>query len=161
MLWPCGVIVMNKRAGYIGIDRFRVVAALLVVAVHTSPLASFGDFPDYVLTRILARLGVPFFFAATGFFLLAPYAKDKKRSADAVLRFLKKTGLVYAIAIAIYLPINIYAGHFTSNQPVVTILRLLLLEGTMYHLWYLPAAMLGVCIVWGLLRVSSLRGQRL
>ena len=40
---------MNDRTAYTGIDEFRLAAALLVITIHTSPLASCsetGDFPD-------------------------------------------------------------------------------------------------------------------
>lgn len=140
---------LRSKTGYIGIDRFRMVAALLVVAIHTSPLLSFGEFPDYLLTRVLARLVVPFFFAATGFFLTW--------NKGGVGRFVKKTALVYAFAILLYLPVNLYAGHFVSVHPVSTVLRLVLVDGTMYHLWYLPAAILGVLVVWELLHFTGLK----
>lgn len=58
---------MTARRGYPAVDRFRVAAALLVVCIHTAPLASFSAAADFALKR-LARLAVPFFFTATGFF---------------------------------------------------------------------------------------------
>ena len=64
---------MNTKAqsqhNYGGLDLFRIFAALMVIAIHTSPLASFHDSADFFLTRILARIAVPFFFMVTGFIL--------------------------------------------------------------------------------------------
>lgn len=51
---------MTARRGYPAVDRFRVAAALLVVCIHTAPLASFSAAADFALKR-LARLAVPFF----------------------------------------------------------------------------------------------------
>ena len=51
------------------LDRFRIVAAVLVAAIHTSPLATYTADGDFFLTRVLARLAVPFFFLVTGYFL--------------------------------------------------------------------------------------------
>lgn len=147
---------MENKPTYSGIDQFRVIAALLIVAVHTSPLLSCGEFPDYVLTRVIARLGVPFFFAATGFFLLAPYAEDKRQGAQPIIGFVKKTALIYGGAIVLYLPVSIYSGYVTSESSLLEIGQLLLVEGTLYHLWYLPAAILGVLVVWVFLRYTSL-----
>lgn len=42
----------GTRAGYPELDRFRLVAALLVVAIHTSPLLSLGETADFLLTRV-------------------------------------------------------------------------------------------------------------
>ena len=60
---------MSARS-YRGIDLFRIAAALLVVAIHTSPLASYSATADFILTREIARTAVPFFFFSFGFFVL-------------------------------------------------------------------------------------------
>ena len=67
---------MNDRKAYTGIDYFRFAAALLVITIHTSPLAAFSETADFFLTRITARVAVPFFLMATGFFLISQYAYD-------------------------------------------------------------------------------------
>ncbi len=124
-----------------GLDAFRVAAALLVVAIHTSPLASISCDADFLLTRVVARVAVPFFLMVTGRFAI--------RDARALARFLKRTGLLYAAATLAYLPLSAYAGHLKDLTPGGA-LRLLIFDGAFYHLWYLPAAMLGAVIVWGL-----------
>ena len=55
---------MKKRPA--ALDGFRMFAALLVVCIHTSPLASLNADADFWLTRVLARVGVPFFFLVSG-----------------------------------------------------------------------------------------------
>ncbi|XID91694.1 serine racemase VanT catalytic subunit [Paenibacillaceae bacterium WGS1546] len=42
-----------------GIDRFMLIAALLVVAIHTGPLFDLDPYADFVLTGIIARIAVP------------------------------------------------------------------------------------------------------
>lgn len=139
---------MRQREGYLGIDLFRILAAFMVVAIHTWPLASVSPLADLVVTRILCRVAVPFFFMATGFFLLPAYLRDKKTDYGSLLRFLKKTLLLYAVSTALYLPISIYAGNFQPGRLVQD----LLFNGIFYHLWYLPAAMLGAALVCFLLK---------
>ena len=70
---------MNDRTAYTGIDYFRLGAALLVIAIHTSPLASISEGEDFFLTRIAARVAVPFFMMASGFFLISQYAFDNRK----------------------------------------------------------------------------------
>ena len=41
---------MNKN--YTGIDYFRFIAALLIIAIHTSPLGSFSETGDFMLTEL-------------------------------------------------------------------------------------------------------------
>lgn len=128
------------------LDYFKLFAAFLVIAIHTSPLAGINATADFVLTRILARIAVPFFLMVSGFFLLPQYLFDKSADSRRLRTFLKKTFLLYLLAVLLYLPVNFYAGHF-RDAGIWDILRMLLFDGTFYHLWYLPAAMLGTFLV--------------
>lgn len=123
------------------IDCMKYISAFLVVAIHISPLQSIHGMSDFVLTRIIARIAVPFFFMVSGYFVLA----GSKRHNEKVLRFLRKTCLLYLTAIALYLPVNYYTGYFHELKPG-TVLRDLFFDGIFYHLWYLPAVILGVVI---------------
>lgn len=139
----------KKNCG--GLDYFKITAALLIVAVHTSPLSSFSADADFLLTRVVARIAVPFFLMVTGYFVLPECVFDRSADNHALLRFIKKTALLYAIATIIYLPVNIYAGHYKSLD-VLSILRMILFDGTFYHLWYLPASIIGALLVYLLSR---------
>lgn len=135
---------MNDRTAYTGIDEFRLAAALLVITIHTSPLASCSETGDFFLTRVIARMAVPFFLMASGFFLISQYACDAGR----LWAFLKKTAVLYGISIAVYLPLNLYNGYFSGKHFLPELIKDLVFDGTMYHLWYLPASMLGAGIAW-------------
>lgn len=51
------------------LDLCRLAAALLVITIHTAPLSDVSAGADFFLTRILARVAVPYFFMLTGYFL--------------------------------------------------------------------------------------------
>ena len=144
----------NSESSYPGIDVFRVVAAFLVVAIHTSPLLSFSETADFVLTRIIARTAVPFFFMTSGFFLITRYAEN----ADRLRTFLKRTAIIYAAGILLYIPVNIYNGYFSAPDLLPKLIQDLIFDGTFYHLWYLPAAMLGAAVAWAAERSLGFRG---
>jgi len=112
----------------------------------------FGETADFAL-RTLARLAVPFFFTATGFFVLGDAFTPGGRTAlpsPAVRRFLKKTGALYAVSTLLYLPLAFYAGNVPQTDLPFSLFRWIVWDGPFYHLWYLPAVMLGVLIVWAL-----------
>lgn len=137
---------MSRERYDTGIDWLRLAAAILVIAIHTSPLADFSETGDFILTRVLARIAVPFFFMTSGYFLLSRY-----HDSDRKLRhFLKKTGWIYGASILLYLPLNFRNGYFSQSQLLPELLKDLIFDGTMYHLWYLPASMLGMLIAWKL-----------
>ena len=75
------------------LDRFRLAAAVLVAAIHTSPLTTYTALGDFYLTRVLGRVAVPFFLMATGQFTLLPLLQPG--GARRLPRFLRKTGLLY------------------------------------------------------------------
>lgn len=129
-----------------GIEYFRLAAAFLVVAIHCSPLTTYSETADFILTRAVARVAVPFFFMVTGFFVLG--RPEKLR------RFLKRTALLYLACILLYLPLNLYSGALSGLTPVGA-LRELLFEGTFYHLWYFPAVLLGAAIASLLMRTRA------
>lgn len=143
---------MKQNARIPGIDNFKLAAAVLVIAIHTSPLASFSPEADFILTRIAARTAVPFFFMVTGFFIL-PRALEK---TELLIRYLKRIAMIYAAASILYLPIAAYAGHFRGAGPG-RLLKMLLFDGLFYHLWYLPALLLGSVLVWAACRLLPLR----
>lgn len=139
-----GGTAMTERQQYRGLDIFRLAAAILVIAIHTGPLAQINSTADFILTRIAARVAVPFFFMTTGFFLISKY----HFGAEKLKNFLKKTAVIYAGAMIVYLPVNWYNGSFQKTPLLPNLLKDIVLEGTMYHLWYLPASMLGASLAW-------------
>ncbi len=72
----------------------------------TPPLWPLPPLGDFWLTRVLARVAVPFFLMVSGYFL----ARDGWRCSG---RFLKKTLALYGAAVLLYLPLNWYSGGFS------------------------------------------------
>ncbi len=135
---------MTKNKSYTGIDYFRFIAALLVVAIHISPLSAYSETGDFIFTRVIARVAVPFFFMTSGFFLISRY----NYNYDKLKTFIKKSAIIYGIAILLYIPLNIYSGYFTQENLLPKMIKDIIFDGTMYHLWYLPASMIGAAIAW-------------
>jgi len=139
---------VNNRKHYVGIDSFRYVAALLVIAIHTSPLSTYSEMGDFILTRLIGRTAVPFFFMTSGFLLISEYTY----SGDKLRTFVKKTSVIYGLAIAAYIPLNIYNGYFAMENLIPNIIKDIFFDGTLYHLWYLPASIMGAVIAWYLVK---------
>lgn len=132
---------MNK--GYPWIDKMRIVAAILVVGIHVSPLLQIHATSDFFLTRVLGRLAVPFFMITTSFFLFSDGYPSKAKIKKTIWSLLTW----YGIAIIIYIPLMIYNQYFLSQHLFNQIIKDLLIDGTFYHLWYFPAIIIGLLIV--------------
>ena len=137
---------METKRSYGGLDVFKMIAAFLVVAIHTSPLTSFSAEADFFLTRELARLAVPFFFMVTGHFVLSGWVRGESRDFGPIWRYFGKVSALYGISVLLYLPVGIYAGHYEELTPL-GVVRMLFFDSTFYHLWYFPALLLGILLV--------------
>jgi serine/alanine racemase len=150
-------INVNKSHSYTGIDTFRVVCALYAVGAHTYPLLIISEELNHIAFHIFARIVVPFFLMVTGFFLIPKYTSNFEKKPVLPVGFFKKTALLYAGASLLYLPVAIYAGYYSSDNIFISILRNIIFDGTFYHLWYLPALMIGALILYFLARVFTFR----
>lgn len=146
-LSPNGDDIMDQENRHEGLDFFKLWAACLVVAIHTSPLASFSSTADFILTRILARVAVPFFLMVTGYFILPQYLFFSSTNLRPLKNWLIKMFKLYIFATILYLPVNIYVGQ-TKEIEIYNIFKDLFFDGTFYHLWYLPAAMIGILLIY-------------
>lgn len=151
-----GAVMMNERRRSAGIDLMRIPAALLVIAIHTSPLTSLSVGADFFLTRVLGRTAVPFFFMVAGHFVLSGIFCGEG-GMEKVLRYIRKLLLLYGCAILLYLPVGVYAGHY-RNLTIGAALRMLFFDGTFYHLWYFPACVEGILLVCLLRRFLGTKG---
>src|SRR5690554_1713607 len=98
---------MDTKRSYGGLDLFRLLAAILVIAIHTGPFTSFSVDTDFFFTRIVARIAVPFFFMVTGQFIVWEFLNFKGGVKAKLLNYVKKVSILYGIAILIYIPIGI------------------------------------------------------
>lgn len=144
---------MNIRK-YISIDYFRIIAALLIVAIHIYPFIKINETINFVFTHIICRLGVPFFLVITGYFTLPRCLKNKEN----LWKYMKRILKLYIFCIILYFPINLYSGQI-KDVSAIQIIKDVLINGTFYHLWYLPATILGMLITYFIIRNMNRKMQ--
>lgn len=147
----------HSKQNAFGIDLFRYVAAILIIMIHTSPLESVNELADFILTREVARVAVPFFFMVSGYYVAYVAYRKTSDEKQVFLRMLSKLGAMYLVASLTYLPVRIYSGYFSNGISISKILKDVLFDGTFYHLWYLPAAMIGISLIYLLSRKLSIQ----
>ena len=142
-----------RNKTFAGIDYFRLIAAFMVIAIHTSPLSVWNEGIDFLITYCVGRIAVPFFFMTTGYFVLAPYVLSNFKKKSPIHKYLVKNIRLYLIVTAIYIPISVYSGNMPHS--IMELMKQLLFDGTFYHLWYFPAAIIG-CILLACLTKKSI-----
>lgn len=131
-----------------------MVAAFLIVAIHTAPLSTYSETADFLFSYCLGRIAVPFFLMTTGYFALGPLLRDPYLPGRSLIKSMQKTALLYLAATLLYLPINIYSGKLPAFKDLF---KVLVFDGTFYHLWYLPAALVGMLLLFLLAKVCRIR----
>ncbi len=135
---------MKPSKNYAGIDYFRLIAALFVIAIHIGPFESYNGTLDYLFTYCLGRIAVPFFLMVTGYFVIAPYIRGGFENPHSLKKYLLKNTGLYLGATVFYLPLALYAKNLPKS--IGEAFKNFFFDGTFYHLWYFPAAVMG-CIL--------------
>lgn len=120
------------------IDLLKILMAILVISIHT--ITPDGVF-DYLLTQSVARVAVPFFFIAAGYYFTAnPRSVDIKK---AVFRL----ATLYIAWCVFYLPFeisDISTKPFSASGYLWESLYIFV-KGWR-HLWFMPALILGIAV---------------
>lgn len=137
---------------YKGIDVFKFIMALFVVVLHTHPLYQINDTLNFLTTDVIARVAVPFFFAASGFLLEKQISGNSADAREIICGYIRKILGLYCIWTIIYLPAIIYDKILDSDdtfiRSVLMAVRDFIFVGSYSHLWYLLAAAVGVVVVY-------------
>lgn len=141
---------MEERIQYKGIDVVKFVMALFIVVLHTHPLEGISGPLNFLLSDVIGRVAVPFFFAATGFLLEQKIRRTGVEEREVICGYVRRILGLYVIWTILYLPIivwdKIVDGQDTLLHGIFTMVRDFIFVGSYAHLWYLPAAAAGVII---------------
>lgn len=136
---------MSKRKDYGGIDIFRIIAAFLVVGIHTAPFEELSTAADRLVTYGIGRVGVPFFLMVTGYFVLSECDRNGgSRQRHKLIKYLSRTFRIYLAVTLLYLPVAAYAGNLPKG--IGEWIKGFCMDGLFYHLWYFPAVIIGSLI---------------
>lgn len=152
--------MMKKKKKYGAVDVAKYVSALLVVCIHTYPFYEVSPVLNTYWIQTVCRLAVPFFFVVSGFFFFRKIVKgDEESNKEALINYEKRLGKIYLTWTVIYLPYTIwdYAHANFHIYHIFAYLRDVLLNGSYYHLWFLPALMLATYIVYHLYTNKNLK----
>lgn len=127
------------------IDIFRLICAVMVVSIHTGPLAEFGHNWQYVAAQVLPRIGVPFFFCTCGYYYIGSLLKGKYKFWQTMKRLLLTYGLW---SILYYIPDvkNVLNGNASISGFLINCLRQFVIYGSREHFWFFPAVFFSIIL---------------
>lgn len=145
---------MKEKKTYDAIDIAKLISALLVVSIHTFPFIDINENANFILVSIIARLAVPFFFITSGYFFFRKLDFHKKWNDKENIQkwkhYVWRLFKLYIIWSVIYLPYNFVLLHNKGFvwTDIIRYIRDFLFTGSFYHLWFLPALLFAVSMVY-------------
>lgn len=119
------------------LDCFKVILSILVIAIHCQPLFAEESATGWLISNGIARIAVPCFFIINGY-----YISRKLDDSRAMRKYIIHLVVIYIVWSLIYLP------TYVSDVAARSLITFALMG--YYHLWYLPALIIGVLILWGM-----------
>lgn len=132
----------NRRIN--SIDIARLLAAILVVAIHTQAITWFSDYSNGSI-QILSRVAVPFFFCTSGYFLHKNYTN---RGFPAIAATFWKTVKLYFVLSLVYFTVVFLSAPALLHESKKWMLVDFLLNGSYYHLWYMVGTVYSIAIIY-------------
>lgn len=117
----------------IRVDYYKIFLSILVVCIHIQPLFAEDQFLSWFISNGLSRMAVPSFFIISGYYLY-PKLGDNKT----VKKYIIRLCIIYATWAIVY-------STFYIHNSVKSVL--LYVAFGYDHLWYLPASIIGVLMV--------------
>lgn len=139
--------MIDKKKSIVGIDLFKLLFTVFIPLLHIKYME--GGITIF-LSQYLARMGVPFFFCCTGYFLEGSIKTTTIGCAcrKYCIRSLWLLCLWLPVIVPMYIN-NIYGRFQLSDSEILDIFKNLLFLSPGY-LWYLSASVFGILIYCGL-----------
>ncbi|MBP7564085.1 MAG: acyltransferase family protein [Candidatus Cloacimonetes bacterium] len=136
----------ETKTNYNTIDFLKLIGSILVICIHTHPLINLSETLDFWHINMLCRIAVPFFFISSGYFF---YKKIHNYGHQTIIlkKYLYRIIRLYLFWSMIYFPFYVGFSHINLNSIRMFIMGFFL-NGTFYHLWFFPALISSVLLVY-------------
>ena len=149
---------MSERKQYNSLDLAKFIAAVLIVIIHANPFSSYSSGVAYAFRNIIATVAVPFFFVTSGFLFCTKLDSlcDEDKSAyfkKYILRLVTMY-LLWSAVYFIFVLIGWIRDGFTVNDLLIYV-RDFFFEGSYSTIWFLPALITAISVVYFLRKKFS------
>lgn len=144
------------KKNYCGIDIMKFLASILVIYMHTSPLIEVNNNLDYIIFSI-SRSAVPFFLVTSGYLFFKKVTKEEANT-QILTKYLKRLFTLYLSWSILMLPLSIWnLRRLGIAKGILNYLRDFAFVGSYAQLWYFPALMLGIFLVFYFYKRTSIK----
>ncbi len=149
----------EHKKRYDGVDMMKFICAILVVAIHAVPFTEFSQLWAFETEQVISRISVPFFFICSGYFFTRKLMGMGTDMAAAMRAVVKRLLWLYAAWCGIYFAYDFrMCLKATGNLGEAGLLyvRNLIFLGGHFHLWYVPALMVSMLLLYAGIRLRMM-----
>jgi hypothetical protein len=132
------------------VDLMKFICAFLVVSAHVDPLSSYSELLNYGVQNWFARVTVPFYFIASGYFLFRKTTYENFNEKIA-LTYARRIFRLYIIWTIIYFPLTlrftILGNEKGAVYGLIDWIINCIFAGSYIQLWYLNATVVATLIL--------------
>ena len=142
---------MSDRKQYGALDLAKFIAAILIIILHTNPFSSYSTVVSFGFRSIITVIAVPFFFLTSGFLFFKKLNSLKnEEKSEYFKKYFKRLASMYLFWSALYF-IFVAIGWAKNGVVLMDVLQYVkrfIFEGSYSTLWFLPALMTAVTVVY-------------
>ena len=131
-----------------GIDVLKICLSILVCLRHIGQDITLSNpVLTFIVTSYLSPTAVPTFFIISGYL----FYRNGKPHKDALFKQVKRIAKLYLVWSGIYFPLTLISwikSEVSIFENILLYLKNVILNGTYYHLWYLPALIVALVVVY-------------
>lgn len=145
---------------YRSLDVAKFICAILIIILHTAPFSSYSKALTFGFRNIVTVIAVPFFFVTSGFLAFLKVESLEKRDRNGyILAYLRRLVILYLIWSAVYFGFVVikWMRKGFSAVFVLEYIRDFFFEGSYSTIWFLPALISAVLLVYLLRQKFSCR----
>lgn len=136
--------ISNKRNA--SIDIFRLICAIMVVAIHTHPFTEINSELGFFFDKAISRIAVPFFFCTMGYYYVGSLLAGKNNFVSTIKRLLS-IYVIWSVPYVLYNLVNYIRNGLSIATFVKETLIGFFITGSWEHFWFFPASVISVIIV--------------
>lgn len=141
---------MSERKQYGALDLAKFIAAILIIVLHTSPFSSYNSILNFGFRSIVTIIAVPFFFITSGFLFCTKLNSLNEGKGTYYKNYIKRLGIMYLLWSGVYF-VFVATDWIRNGVSIIDILQYVkrfFFEGSYSTIWFLPALMTAVSIVY-------------
>lgn len=133
------------------LEAMKLLRTILIILINTKPLTEVSTSLSFFLSNVLALGGIPYLFVVCGYSLSLElkYSNNKKETFINNLKSTFKVYVIWSLVYFVFYDLNYLNFSTLSNFEILTTyLRKFFILGFHFHLWYLPALIVTMVLVY-------------